>query len=352
MISLLIFIAIICFLIILHEWGHFIVARLNGVKVEKFSIGFGPVIFKKKIKETEFLISLLPLGGYVKLAGDDPQEFKGKDEEFLSKPCGIRARIVLGGPLLNYLFAFIFISLVFMVGAPTIEPIVGKVMDDFPAKQAGLKEGDRILEVNSHPIDSWKELQQEVLKSKGKRLLLKIKRDSQVLNISITPKQTLHQTIFGIKQRRFLIGITPLGKVSFKKYPFWVALVKGFKTLIFFTVLIFKSLFYMVIGALSFKEAVTGPLGMYYITKEAVRVGISAVLHLVGIVNLSLAIFNLLPFPVLHGGHLLFLLLEKIRKKRISPQVEEWINKFALSVLILLIIFVFLNDISRFVVNK
>ena len=148
LIETLVFIAVISFLIVTHEFGHFIVARLSSIDVEKFSIGFGPVIFKKKFKSTLFLICAIPLGGYVKLAGDNRSELKGKNYEFFSKPPGVRAKVIFAGPLFNYLFSFLILWILFVVGMPYLEAVVGGTVDDSPAYNAGLQEGDQILEIN------------------------------------------------------------------------------------------------------------------------------------------------------------------------------------------------------------
>ena len=349
--ALLVFIFIICILIVLHEWGHFLVARLHGVRVEKFYIGFGPSVFKKKIKETEVGVALVPLGGYVKLAGDEESSFKGNRDEYLSQSPGIRARIILAGPLFNYLLSFLFFVLVFTLGFPQFLPHVGRVLEGFPAHKAGLRPSDLILEINGEKIYSWQDLQSKILESRGEPLNLKIKRDSKVFTLRVKPSLKEYKNLWGRPKKVFLLGITPSGKAVYKRYPLKRAVLEAGRTLFFFTRITLQALFYMFTGTLSLREAVTGPLGIYYITKEAVHAGISAVFNLLGLLSLSLAIFNLLPFPVLDGGHLLFLALERIRKKRISVRVEEWINRFAISILVLLVIFVFINDISRFVLR-
>ncbi len=351
MLSFLVFLFIVSFLIVIHEAGHFIIARRNGVKVERFCIGFGPQILKKKIKDVEFAIGLIPLGGYVKLAGENERESKGYDFEYLSKPINVRAKIVLAGPLTNYICAFLFFSLMFMVGHQILLPVVGDFLKDSPAKKAGIKKGDVIVEVDGKKIENWQQLQKIVFNCKGKTLSVKVKRDSKILDFKIKPTKREYRDILGRKRKVYFLGIIAKGNTKTKKYPFFRAIFEGAKLLFFLTLMIFKALFLMIIRVLPFREALTGPLGIYYLTKKVVHIGLGAIFHFIGVLSLSLAIFNILPFPILDGGHLLFLSLEKIRKKRLSPQIEDLINNIALSLLIFLVILVFINDIFRFVIK-
>lgn len=349
--GILIFFGILCFLIILHEFGHFIAARLNGVRVEKFAVGFGPQIVNRKVKHTDFSVRVIPLGGYVKLAGDEADNCQGLKDEYLAKAPGLRARIVFAGPLFNYILALVFFILMFFSGFQVLVPRIGEIQDDSPARVAGLQKEDLILTIDGAEIKEWKDVQKMVFNSKGRELVFTVKRQDEVFEVPITPQKKSYVNILGVSKDMYMIGILPTGEATFMRYPLWESVREAFGSLWFFTRITYQALWYMVTGTLPVRESMTGPLGIYFITKEAAKVGLPAVLHLMAILNLSLAIFNLLPFPVLDGGHLFFLFLERIRKKRISPKAEDWINRLAIGVLVMLVIFVFINDLTRFVIK-
>ncbi len=326
-------------------------ARRQGVKVERFCIGFGPLLLRRKIKDVEFALALIPLGGYVKLAGESEAEARGYEYEYLSKSVGSRAKIVLAGPLVNYIFAFLFFSLMFMVGYQSLIPKIGGFLENSPAKKTGLKKGDVIVEVDGKKVKEWQDLQKIVFNSKGKELFLKVKRGSQNLEFRVKPVKREYRDLLGKKKQTYFLGIIASGQTRTKKYPFFKAFIEGGKLLFFLTGMIFRALWLMVLRVLPFKEALTGPLGIYYLTKQVVHIGLGAVFHFVGVLSLSLAIFNILPFPILDGGHLLFLGIEKMRKRRLTPKAEEIINNIALSLLIMLVVLVFVNDIFKFVIK-
>ena len=156
--DIVVFVIVLSVLIVIHEFGHFLVARKSGVRVEKFAIGFGKELLKIKGKETDFSICLFPLGGYVKLAGENRAELKGADNEFFSQPASTRIKIVFAGPLFNYILAFMLFWLIAMLGFPYHDNVVGKVLDGYPAKEAGVKENDRIVEVNGKKVADWYDL--------------------------------------------------------------------------------------------------------------------------------------------------------------------------------------------------
>ena len=347
MLSLLIFILILSVLIVVHEFGHFLVAKRNGVRVETFSIGFGPIIFRRKGKETEFTICLFPLGGYVKLAGDNRAEAKGHADEFLSKSPGVKTKIVLAGPVSNYLFAFILFWIIAIIGFPYPAAVVGGVLEDYPAAQAGIKVGDRILEVNGEAVDNWTQMT-SIIQSTQDDVTLDIEREGKQFQVTVPLKQREITDAFGRKRPAPIVGITASSEVKIVQYNFFAAFGKSVTTLFSLTFMIIKGFAFMIIGIVPFKEAMAGPLGIYYITSEAIKVGIVAILYLMAILNVSLTIVNLLPLPVLDGGHLVIFTLEKIRRKALSQKVEDFLTKTGVVIIALIIMFVFYNDIRRF----
>jgi regulator of sigma E protease len=336
-------------LIFIHEFGHFLMAKRNGVRVEKFSFGFGPKIWGKKVGETEYLVSAVPLGGYIKMAGDEPRETrKGTADEFLSKTCGQRARIIAFGPILNYLLAFFIFSIIFVIGSPTITTRVGEVLDDYPAEAAGVKKDDLVLAVEGERVQQWQEMAEIIHQNTEGKITLDVQRNDKVYKIKVKPRVEEHQDLFGQKIKIALIGIYPSDETAAIKYPIGKSFYKGAEKLLSLTGLTYRALWFMVIRRISFKDSLTGPIGIFYFTGEAARLGFIYLLNLMGILSMSLAIFNFLPLPVLDGGHLFFLLLEKIRRKPVSVRVQEVATQAGVIILIGLMLFVFYNDLARF----
>lgn len=343
-----VFLIVLSILIIVHEWGHFSMAKSLGIKVERFAIGFGPKLFSKVYKNTEFALCLVPLGGYVKMAGDERSQCTGGADEFFSRPPGQRALVVLLGPVVNYILAFLCFWLVFSIGYPTLSPMIGKVLDGYPAQTAGLRPGDKIIDINDRGIQSWDEMQRIVSTSKEKELILLIKRDGKGFFIPIEPKVEQLENIFGQKEDVRLIGIQPEENIITLKYSIPQAAVKATERMVEITTVTYKAIYRMATGAMSAKDSVTGPIGIFYIIKEAASLGFSYVLYVMAIISVSLAIFNLLPFPILDGGHLFLLGVEKLRGKPLSERFDEVINRIGFSLIICLAIFVFYNDFVRY----
>ena len=348
MLSAISFIVVLSILVIVHEFGHFIVAKRNGVAVEKFSVGFGPELFGITKNNTRYLVSLIPLGGYVKLSGETQDTVKGEKGEFLSKTVGQRAGIIFAGPLLNYILAFFIFSSVFIIGYPTMTTKIGDVLADYPGKAAGIKAGDTILEINGQAVDYWEDVTSIIRMNKRPQVDVLIKRDDQLIDLKVSLKTQELKTIFGSKKRVSLIGIMPSEEVVFVRYGVWKSIYMGGKRLFTLTYITCRALWASLTGAISFKESVTGPVGIFYITGQAASLGFVYLLHLMGILSASLAIFNLLPIPVLDGGHILFLVIEKIRRKPVSHKAQENITQAGLMLLVCLMLFVFYNDFMRY----
>jgi regulator of sigma E protease len=312
-------------------------------------LGFGPRLFGIKPKETEYIICAIPLGGYVKLAGDNRDEFKNQPYEYLARRPFERAKIIFFGPVLNYLLGFLCFWMVNFIGYPTLTSKVGGLVDGFPAKAAGIMPGDRIISVDGNKVRYWEELQNTIHKRKEGSLDISVLRGGEVIEINVIIRREKIDSILGEKQTVGLIGIKPdLEDTILVRHNIFEAFVLGAKKVLDLTCLTYKAIWRIVRGYLSFRESVTGPLGIFYITKTAAKLGLSALLHLVAVLNVSLAIFNLLPLPLLDGGHLLFLGIEKLRGRVLSQRVEEIINRVGISLLILLAVFVFYNDLIKF----
>jgi len=353
MISLLIFLFILGLLIIVHEFGHFILAKRVGVKVEKFSLGFGPKILSKKKNQTQYTISAIPLGGYVKLAGDNLEEYKGNADEYLSKPLRKRFAIILCGPLLNYLLGFLCFWLIFFVGYPNLTTKVGGLVDGFGAKAAGIKVNDKIIAIDGQRVYFWEDLQKTIQRKKtATKVQLDILRDNKEYSIEVEIKEKKIDDQLGQKRSVGLLGISPVDEIVQVRH----GLVKSFLLSINktweLTTITYKALWRVITGKLSVRESMAGPLLIFVITSKAASLGIIAVLHLIAVLNVSLAIFNLLPLPLLDGGHVVLLAIEKMRGKLLSLKAERIITQIGFTIIISLAILVTYNDILRLFGDK
>lgn len=353
MLNLLIFLFILSVLIVVHEFGHFMIAKLVGVRVEVFSLGFGTKIISKKRKDTEYCVGIVPLGGYVKLAGDNLEEYKGNADEYYYKAPSQRAAIVFFGPLLNYCLGFVCFWIIFFAGYPNLTTRVGDVVEGMGAKAAGIQAGDIILSVNGQKVKFWDEMQKVIHgSSPAQEVSVVVLRNNSERSYKIRLKEQEVDDLLGQKKTVGLIGIRPSKEfVKVRHGPLESFALSGKKT-VELTVMTYKALWRMITGKLSLKESVTGPLGIFYITSEAASLGIIALLHLVAVLSISLCLFNLLPLPVLDGGHIFLIAVEKIRGRNISAKTERVIGGIGLSVIITLAVVVTYNDFLRFFGDK
>ena len=349
MLSTITFIIVLSILILVHEFGHFIFAKKFGVNVEAFSLGFGRKLFFIKHKGTEYRISIIPLGGYVKMAGEMPYEETrhGLKDEFMSQPAYKRGLILAAGPALNYILGFLIFAFVFMAGSPQATSRLGAIMDGYPAKEAGLKEGDRIVELNNKPVAYWEEILSVVHNTTKWFISVKIKRQRQEMSFDISPKVKEFKNIFGQQVKLGLLGIMPSEEIEYVRYNPGRAVYLAARKTWDLTWMTCLALWRMATGAMSLKESVTGPIGIFMVTSKAAAAGITYVLGLMAVLSISLAIFNLLPIPVLDGGHILFLFIEKIRGRVVSEKVYERVNQLGVAFLVVLMAFVFYNDAAR-----
>ncbi len=337
----------------MHEFGHFIAARKNGVRVEQFSLGFGPLLFKIKKGDTEYNLNLIPLGGYVKMAGDSQSEYHGKADEYFAKSPGRRFQIIFFGPLLNYILGFLFFWLIFFMGYPGLTSKVGGLIDGYGAKEAGLQVGDNIIAVDGAKVDIWEDLQQAIRERKiSSNVELKVLRGNQELEFNIPIKDKVLNDQLGEKRVLGIIGISPFDEIIEVKYGFFESAYLGFKKTINLTAMTYAGLLRLVSGKMSMRDSMTGPLGIFFITSQAAKLGLIAVMHLIAVLSVSLAIFNLLPLPILDGGHLFLLGLERLRKKALGVKTEEIINNLGFSLMITLALLVTYNDILRLYGDK
>jgi len=347
--SIIVFLIVLSVLILVHEFGHFIFAKRFGIKVEVFSLGFGNKLFCFKRNGTEYRVSCIPLGGYIKMAGETPYEAdkKGASDEFVSKPAGQRAAVLVAGPVFNYILGFLLFAFIFLTGSPQITSLVGGLVDDYPAKAVGIKLGDRITQLNGKDVYYWEEILDVVRQTTSGSISLKAQRAGKEFAFVISPKPREFKNIFGQQIKIGLLGISPSSEVKYVRHAPIEAVALAAKKTWNLTQLTYFSLWRMMTGAMSFKESVAGPIGIFMVTQKAAIAGLPYLLGIMAVLSISLAIFNLLPIPVLDGGHLFFLLIEKIFKRPVSEKVYERITQIGMALLITFMIFVMYNDAAK-----
>ena len=436
MIYLLSIAFVLSVLIFVHELGHFLAAKLSGVRVERFSIGFPPRLFGIRVGETDYCISAIPFGGYVKLAGMvdesmDATTIKGEPWEFNSKPLYAKVFILSAGVLMNYLLAvLIFGGVLWSEGEqiypttriaevapasigeqlglkpldqvlsvngkpvhtwnelvqafvqhlneglqvtvrrggrqlqlrlpvakaslgdnrqlgirPLFPAVVGDVSPGYPAEKAGLKTGDRILAINQQPVANWEEMTRIVRAHPGEPLTLMVLRGSDTLQVAITPRPVNE---IGEDQSSQIVGKIGIGPyVEHRKIELLPALGVGLKNSVFLSGMILRELYWLITGKKSVSEAVAGPVMITKMAGEFARAGFANLLMFMANLSLMLAILNIMPFPVLDGGHLVIVLVEGIRGKPISVKTKMAIQQVGMALLIMLMIFVVYNDLLK-----
>ncbi|MDY6854259.1 MAG: RIP metalloprotease RseP [Thermodesulfobacteriota bacterium] len=336
-------------LIFVHEMGHFIIAKISGVGVVKFSLGFGPKILSKKIGETEYLLSAIPLGGYVKMVGEEPDEevLEGDlQKSFTNKPVMKRAGIVLAGPLFNIFFAIFVFSIIHMSGVPILTTEVGDAVEGSPAFEAGIQKGDLIISINGKEISKWEELTEIIKKSEGAELLMNIKRDDRYYEVQLRPKPFVDKNIFGEDVETYKIGVNASDKFITKRYNPFSAVLKGFQQTWWWTKLTGIAIVKLIDRTVPAKT-LGGPILIVQMAGQQAQAGLMNFLFFMAVISINLGIINLFPIPILDGGHLFFFILEAIMGRPISIKKMEIAQQIGLVIIILLIVFVFYNDITR-----
>jgi regulator of sigma E protease len=338
-------------LIFVHELGHFLAAKGSRVGVLTFSLGFGPKLFGKKVGETQYQVSLVPLGGYVKMVGEEPGEKLPPEllpKSFSAQPVGRRLGIVFAGPFFNFLFAVVAFSVAFVVGLPTLLPEVGKIKPDFPAYQAGLQSGDRILEVNDSPVKRWEDLAKVIHESSDRPLRLKIDRAQETIQISVTPQASIQKNLFGDDVRVGLIGISPSGKTFIERTDPFSAVYRAVLQSWRVTELTVVSIYKIIEGKISAKT-IGGPILIAQLAGQQAKAGFLSLVIFMAVISINLVILNILPIPVLDGWHLLIFLLEAVIGRPVSLKIRERAQQIGVFIIIFIMLLVFYNDITRII---
>jgi regulator of sigma E protease len=344
------FIIVLSILIFFHELGHFLIARLFGVGVEKFSLGFGPKLLGKKIGITDYRISLIPLGGYIKMVGEEPDSQIDPADipiSFSHKHVFKRILIVAAGPIFNLLLAVIIFFGIFQIsGAFILKPSIGKIEEGTPAHREGLKENDLIVAIDGSPVSSWDEMAETIISSRGKTLKLLVRRGETTFEINITPELKTTRNIFGEDIKRYMIGIAASGNVFIKELnpfqAFWASITQTYNI----TKLTLITVGKLIQGKISAKT-LGGPIMIAQMAGQQAKQGATNLLFFIALISINLAILNFLPIPVLDGGHLLFFFIEAIIRRPVNTKIREIAQQAGIFILILLMIYVFYNDITR-----
>ncbi len=336
-------------LIVIHECGHFLVAKLSGVGVVTFSVGFGPKLWVRKRGETEYALSAFPLGGYVKMVGEDPDEEVPQHEierSFSHKGLLKRIAIVAAGPGFNLLLAVVLLMFVyFFYGVPVLSTRVGSLESGAPAEQAGIRKGDRIVAVNGRAVDEWDELSKTIRESQGAPLNLQIQRDSEQLSLTVQPVKKAARNIFGEKLEAWVIGIG--SQVSIEKGNPGQAVGRAFQQTYEYSKLTLLALYKMVNGDVSPRN-LGGPIMIAQMAGQQAQEGLGSFLAFLAVLSINLGVLNLLPVPVLDGGHLLFFLVEAVIGRPVAIKHRERAQQVGIFLLMLLMVYAFYNDIARF----
>lgn len=344
------FIVVIGVLVFIHEFGHFIAARLCGVGVDVFSLGFGPKMLKKKFGRTEYCISAVPLGGYVKMVGEEPGSTLEPEDEgisFTHKSLLRKSIIVAAGPVFNFLLAiFIFYMFFQFSGVEFTKPVAKEVLKDSPASIAGIKANDVVLEIDGIKVEAFEDIFGLVEKSQGREIKIVVLRGSETLEFLVTPETHTVKNIFDEEIEVFRIGVGSTDQTFTKKLNPVQALGYALERTWYFSKLTFISFGKIITGKLSAKN-LGGPIMIAQMAGKQVKEGIDQFMGLLAYLSISLGIINLFPIPVLDGGHLLFFAIEAATGRAVNEKVREKMIQLGAAMLVALMIFVFYNDIVR-----
>lgn len=342
--TIIIFILVLGTIVFVHELGHFVFAKLTGVYVYEFSLGMGPKLFGKKGKETEYCLRLFPIGGFCSMAGEevDEEEIKvPKKRRLQAKTAWQRFLIMFFGPGFNFIFAILLLFFIALfVGSTSYEPIISSVEKNYPAYEVGLEKGDEILEINGKKTKTLDDVSIYLtISDKKSHTTIKVeKEDGEVVTYKVKPKK--------VKNDGEVSYVYGIGLQSTKKY--------GFGNAVKYTVVKTGSLFKQMLitvenlftGGVKVDQ-LSGPVGIYNVVGEQSKAGLASILYLMAFLSINVGFLNLLPIPAFDGGHILFIIIEKIKGSPVSSKTENMIHTIGLFLLMLLMIYITFNDILR-----
>lgn len=324
-------IAILVFnaIVFVHEAGHFVAARLGGIKVVEFALGMGPKLVGKRIGETMYSLRAFPVGGFCMMLGEDEET---KDPgAFNNSPITSRIAAVVAGPIVNLLVAILIYSIIIV---PVAAPIIGQVTKGMPAEKAGIVAGDKIVEINDVRINNWQEMKPEIAKYEGKQITVTVENNGAQRDVLLIPVKNPNtdDIVIGVAQK------AKIGGFSF---------AEGIKRTVTISKMMLSFLGQLVVGKADANE-VGGPISIIVYMNDAAKSGLISVLYITAIISLNLSVLNLLPLPALDGGRLLFLFVELIRRKPVPAEKEGMVHFAGLVALMALSIFLMYKDIVKF----
>lgn len=344
------FIFVLGILVFFHELGHFLVAKRAGIYVEKFSLGFPPNIFSRTIGETTYCIGIIPLGGYVKMLGENPEEGHGNDpREFMAQSVGKRAAVIFAGPLMNYLLAILLLIGIFYFGGRPVTDsdriLVGEVVADAPAEKAGLRPDDQIIAIDGYAVSTFDSLRVRINAKVEESLELTWLRGGDTMTANIV---TRSEQLPNLEGGLDTVGVIGFGEkiVGYENYGAWESIKRGFSTthvIVYETVRFVKR---VVTGEVSSK-LIGGPIFIAQQSGREAEKGASNLFFFMALLSVNLAVLNVLPIPILDGGQLVFLLAEKVKGSPLSVRARAIAQQVGLVFLLSLIVFVTYNDILR-----
>jgi regulator of sigma E protease len=351
------FVFILTVIVFIHEFGHYFIARRCGVKVEAFAIGFGKELFGYTAKSgTRWKFCALPLGGYVKMYGDasaastpDNDALEKLTEEqkrmaFHYQPLAKKAAIVAGGPLFNFLLTIaILTAFIYTSGISSTEPVIGKVIENSAAQDAGLREGDRILAIDSKEVDKFNDIASIIMLNTGKEVTLSIARGTENLSVPLVPRFVEDKDALGNTIRRPLIGIQSQ-QLTFHDVNPAQALWEATKSTYNICTATLKAVGQMITGERGTEE-LRGPLGIAQMSGQASEQGWRTIFWFIAMLSANLGLVNLFPIPLLDGGHLLYYGVEAVRGKPLAEKIQEYGFRFGFAVLLTLMAFTLFNDV-------
>lgn len=326
--TLISFVLVFNIIVFVHELGHYVMARRAGIRIHEFALGMGPTIWKKEKNNTIYALRALPIGGFVKMEGEDTDS--DAEDSFNSKSPAQRFGVIVAGAMMNLFLAFFIILVINLsLGQPTLT--LSEITPNSPAQEAGMLAGDTITGINGKSVSTWEEALMIIGEAEGE-LVLDVKRDGETLTFRVMPEESDGRMVIGIVRGTSRNPLTALS-YTFKQVGFLLTMMLGF----------FRDLF---TGKANL-EGVVGPIGLATFVGESARGGIISLALLTAYISLNLAVVNLLPIPALDGGRLLFILIEMLRGKPIPPEKEGMVHTAGLILLLLLIVFITYQDIVR-----
>ncbi len=349
--SVVTFIIVLAVLIFVHELGHFLVARACRVKVLTFALGFGPTLYSRTVGDTEYALKAIPLGGYVRMYGEemnDEMTEADRQQAFSGKTVWQRMAIVFAGPLFNILTALVIFCGVFVWGIPVLDSRIGEVVENTPAQMAGVMPDDLIVAINDHQVSEWEHVRQQIRAAGGSTVDVTVDRGGVMTHLQITPKLTEGKNLFGESVQNWQIGIAPKGTTFTQRFDPITAIQMGVKKTYEVTELTILGIVKLIQRVIP-SDTIGGPILIAQMAGQQAEEGLMNILLFVALLSINLGVLNLLPIPVLDGGHLVFLTAEALLRRPVSVRVREVAQQAGLFALLALMAFAFYNDIMRLI---